>query len=227
MKKAIIIILLAVAVIGGGALLKKDNKQPAAEPTSRTFGAGKTGVVLKEYADFQCPGCGGFYPILKQVKDKYKDQITFQFVNFPLTQIHQNAMAAHRAAQAAGDQGKFWEMHDLLYENQNTWKDSINTTRDFEAYATQLGLDMAKYKIDFASSATSNIIQADIRTGQDLKVTGTPTFFLDGKQLEDNNAIASLEKFSKVIDAAIFAKTGQQPAATDASKIQITTTPSN
>lgn len=227
MKKAIIIILLAVAVIGGGSLLKKDSKQAAATPTNHTFGAGKSGVVLKEYADFQCPGCGSFYPILKQVKDKYKDQITFQFVNFPLSQIHQNSQAAHRAAEAASNQGKFWEMHDLLYENQNTWKDSINTNRDFEAYASQLGLDITKFKFDFASSATNSIIQADIGTGQDLKVTGTPTFFLDGKQLEDNNAIASLEKFSRVIDEAIFAKTGQKPAESDASKIQITTTPSN
>ncbi|MEI7632293.1 MAG: thioredoxin domain-containing protein [bacterium] len=225
MKKAIIIILLSVMIIGGGALLKKDNKQPIASPTNNTFGAGKSGVVLKEYADFQCPGCGGFYPILKEVKEKYKDQITFQFVNFPLTQIHQNAMAAHRAALAASNQGKFWEMHNILYENQNTWKDSINTSRDFEAYATQLGLDIPKYKIDFASSATSNTIQADIQTGQALKVTGTPTFFLDGKQLEDNNAIASLEKFSVVIDAAIAAKTGQPATANTTPSAESATKP--
>lgn len=214
MKKAIIIILLAVVVIGGGSLLKKDDKQTTVAPTNHTFGEGKSGVVLKEYADFQCPGCAGFYPIIKQIKEKYKDQITFQFVNFPLSQIHQNAQAAHRAAEAASNQGKFWEMHDLLFENQNTWKDSINTTRDFEAYASQLSLDTTKFKFDFASSATNSTIQADIGTGQDLKVTGTPTFFLDGKKLEDSDAIYSLEKFSVFIDAAIAAKTGQQPATT-------------
>ena len=214
MKKAFIIILLVVVAISGGALLKKDNKAAPVQPTSHTFGDGKSGVVLKEYGDFQCPGCGAFFPILKQVKEKYKEQITFQFINFPLSQIHPNAQAAHRAAHAAGNQGKFWEMHDQLYENQNTWKDSINTTRDFEAYATQLGLDIPKFKIDFASSETNSIIQADIRTGQDLKVTGTPTFFLDGKQIEDNNTIASVELFSKVIDAAIAAKTGTAPTTT-------------
>ena len=212
MKKFLIIVLVAVAVIGGGAMLKKDSKSntTTASPTNHTFGSGSTGVVLKEYGDFQCPGCGAFFPIVKEVKEKYKDKITFQYVHFPLSQIHQNALSAHRAAEAAGNQGKFWEMHDLLYNNQNTWKSSTLVSRDFESYAQQLGLDMTKYKTDYASAQTNNIIQADIKTGQDLKVTGTPTFFIDGKQVEDNNSISTVATFSAAIDAAIAAKTGQQ-----------------
>jgi len=211
-KKFLIIVLVAVAVIGGGAMLKKDSKSntTTASPTNHTFGSGSTGVVLKEYGDFQCPGCGAFFPIVKEVKEKYKDKITFQYVHFPLSQIHQNALSAHRAAEAAGNQGKFWEMHDLLYNNQNTWKSSTLVSRDFESYAQQLGLDMTKYKTDYASAQTNNIIQADIKTGQDLKVTGTPTFFIDGKQVEDNNSISTVATFSAAIDAAIAAKTGQQ-----------------
>lgn len=212
MKKFLIIVAIAIVVIAGGSLLKKDSKSGssvAASPTNHTFGNGSTGVVVKEYADFQCPGCGAFFPILKEVKDKYKDKITFQFVHFPLSQLHQNALSAHRAAESAGNQGKFWEMHDLLYSNQKTWETSTFISRDLEVYAQQLGLDMAVYKVDFASSITNSIIQADIKTGQALKVTGTPTFFIDGKQVEDNNSVASVEKFSAAIDAAIAAKAAQ------------------
>ena len=218
MKRFIIIVLAIFLVVGGGYLLKKDSKSSksaaGAKPTSHTYGEGKTGVRLLEYGDFQCPGCGAFYPILKQVKEKYKDQITFQYVYFPLTQIHQNAQAGARAAQAASNQGKFWEMHNLLYDNQKNWESSTNIAVVFEAYATQLGLNVAQYKTDYASAATNAIINADIKTGQDLKITGTPTFFLDGKQIEDNNTVAGLDKFSAVLDAEILAKTGKPSAAT-------------
>lgn len=217
MKKFILIVLAAAAVIVGGALLKKDSKSTVVVgPTNHVIGTGKSGVVIKEYADFQCPGCAGFYPVTKEIKEKYKDQITFQFINFPLSQIHQNSLAAHRAAHAASNQDKFWEMHDLLFQNQDGWKDSVNIARDLEVYATQLNLDIAKYRIDFASSETNSIIQADIKTGQELKVTGTPTFFIDGKVIEDNNTISTVEKFSAAVDAAIAAKTGQPAATTPA-----------
>lgn len=211
MKKFLIIVAIVIAVIAGGAMLKKDNKgtTAVASPTNHTYGSGSTGVVVKEYADFQCPGCGAFFPIVKEVKEKYKDKITFQFIHFPLSQIHQNALSAHRAAEAAGNQGKFWEMHDLLYNNQNSWNTSTLISRDLEAFAQQLNLDMTKYKTDYASSQTNNIIQADIKTGQELKVTGTPTFFIDGKQVEDNNTISTVGTLSAAIDAAIAAKTGQ------------------
>ena len=102
-------------------------------------------------------------------------------------------------------------MHDLLYQNQNSWKDSTNAPKDFEAFATQLGLDMTKYRADFASAETNAIIAADIATGQAKKITGTPTFFLDDKQIEDNNSVATFEKFSKLIDSEILAKTGKPP----------------
>ena len=225
LKKLILIILISVGLVGGIMLIKSGKTSAPANPTSHTYGSGSSGVKLVEYADFQCPGCGAFFPILQQVKAKYKDQISFQFVNFPLSQIHPNAQSAHRAAQAASNQDKFWEMHDLLFQNQNSWKDSPNVAIVFDGYATQLGLDLAKFKKDFASSATNSIIQADIKTGQILKVTGTPTFFLDGKQISDNNTVASLEKFSAVIDNAILAKTGK-PATTTTNIIPATIAPS-
>lgn len=211
MKKIIIYALIAVAVVGGVMLLKKDEPKVAANPTNHIVGKGTTGVTLVEFGDFQCPGCASFYPILKQVKDLYKDEITFQFVHFPLSQIHQNAQAAHRAAESASNQGKFWEMHDLLYENQNSWNTSTNVLPIFESYATQLSLDVAKFKTDYASATTNSIIQADIVKGQGKKVTGTPTFFLNDKLIEDNNTIASVKLLSEAIDKAIEEKTGKKP----------------
>lgn len=208
------VVIAAVAVVGAFSLLGGKKEEVAAQPTNHTIGSGKSGVLLVEYADFQCPGCAGFFPILTEIKEKYKDYITFQFVNFPLSQIHPNAIPAHRAAHAASLQGKFWEMHDLLYQNQTSWQSSTNVIRDFESFATQIGLDIPKYKIDYASAATNSAIQADIKTGQEKKVTGTPTFFLDGKQIEENNEISTVEKFSKAIEDAIEAKTGTRPNLT-------------
>ena len=213
MKKIIIIVLAVIVLIGGGALLKKNSKTTVANttsgPTSNIKGNVKASVKLVQYGDFQCPGCGFFYPILKQVTEKYKDQLAFQFVNFPLTQIHQNAQAAARAGQAAANQGKFWEMHDKLYEGQQAWKTDSNAPATFEEYANQLGLNMTNYKTDYASATTNAIINADIATGQALKVSGTPTFFLDGKQIEDNNTVSTPAKFGTVIEAEILAKTGK------------------
>ncbi len=220
MKKFIIIILAIFLVIGGGYLLKKDSKSSksaaGAKPTSHLYGEGKTGVRLIEFGDFQCPGCKFFSPLLNQVKEKYKEEITFQFVNFPLITIHQNAQSAARAAHAASNQNKFWEMHDLLYDNQDGWKNSTNAPKDFEAFAQQLGLDMVRYRKDFASADTNAAINADREKGNKLKLTGTPSIFIDDKQIEETNSISTLEKLSAVIDAAILAKTGK-PSKTVAS----------
>ncbi len=224
MKNFIIITLIIVALIGGGAFLKK-NKAAApgsGSPTHNVLGKGTSGVTLVQYGDFQCPGCGQFYPLLKQVIDHYKDEITFQFVNFPLVQIHQNAQAAARAGQAAANQGKFWQMHDLLYQGQPAWSQASDAAAQFETYASQLGLDVTKYRKDFASADTNAAIKADVKTGQNLKVTGTPTFFLDGKQIEDNNTVSTPAKFEALIDAEILAKTGK-PSTSKAAAAPATT----
>lgn len=165
------------------------------------MGANSKGVVLVEYGDFQCPACGAYFPIVKEVVEKYKNDIQFQFRNFPLQQIHPNARAAARTAEAAGKQNKYWEMHDLLYEQQKTWEQSTAVNTIFEGYAKQLGLDVAKFKTDFASSAVNETINADLAEGQRLGVNSTPTFFLQGKKIEDSPR--DVEGFSKLIDQAI------------------------
>ena len=153
-----------------------------------TFGSETKKAVLIEYGDFQCPACGNLYPSLKPLKEHYKDQLTFVFREFPLTSIHPNALAAAAAAESAGLQGKFWEMHDKLYENQNEWSnlDSSKRTDQFILYATQLGLDRAKFKKELSNKKISEKIKRDQALGKKIGASSTPTLMFNGKKLEQS-----------------------------------------
>lgn len=214
-------IIIATLLIGFGGIffLTKNNNQSdnsnsqnskaskvTIEPTKFTVGAGNKKVTLIEYGDLQCPACGQYYPLVKQVKAKYGDDITFQFRHFPLVQIHKSAMIAHRAAQAAGNQGKFFEMHDMMYEQQQSWTNSSNSSEIFEGYAQQIGLDMERYKADTGSRATNDIINLDITEGQKIGANSTPTFVINGKKIENPR---DLDGFYKLIDEAIKAANPQ------------------
>lgn len=201
-------IIAVIILIFGGIVFfnKKDANAPAtnAQPTSHIKGEGKAGVTLVEYGDFECPACGTYYPIVEQVVAKYEDQIEFQFRHLPLIEAHQNALASHRAAEAAGNQNKFWEMYSLLYQNQLAWSRGGSASSTFERYATQLGLNLAQFKTDAASPATNDIINADIAEFRKTKEPkSTPTFFLDGKKIKPQPTV---ESFSKLIDEAIAKK---------------------
>lgn len=185
----------------------------SAQPTNHIEGQGSTGVKLVEYGDYECPVCADFYRAVNQMEAQFSKQIYFQFRNLPLTQIHQNAFAAARAAEAAGKQGKYFQMHNLLYVNQNDWVSSSNPQSFFDNYAKQLGLNISKFDSDYSSSAVNDAINADIaafnKTGQQM---ATPTFFLDGKYVDnskfiDSSGQPSAQKFADVINAEIAAKT--------------------
>lgn len=207
--------ILAVIVLGlfGVLFFTKDKSNTPSSNSSGTqaseheVGAGKKGVTLIEYGDFQCPACKSFYPIVKQIKSTYGDDITVQFRHFPLTQIHQNAMAGSRAAEAAGNQGKFFEMHDLLYENQDSWAQSSSPTSSFESYASQLNLNLDKFKADMASAQVLAVINADQKAGQDIGANSTPTFVINGKKVDPNPN--SFDAFKKLIDDAIASQNKQ------------------
>jgi protein-disulfide isomerase len=213
--------ILAVVVVGLGIVFwvsgsdKSDSSNGSTnsevKPSSHITGKGKKNVTLQEYGDFQCSVCGIYYPVVKQVVAKYNEDIFFQFSNLPIPQVHPNALASARAAEAAGLQNKYFEMNDLLFQNQTAWSESPKPLPIFQSYAQQLNLDMTKFNTDFSSSAVNDVIQADIaafrKTGKEV---GTPTFFIDGvyvpnSELSDNNG-PNLEKFSKVIESAINAK---------------------
>lgn len=210
MNKSFWAIIAIIVVIFGGIIAfskdKSDTPSGDARPTNHITGEGKTGVTLVEYGDFECPACGQYYPLVEQVKEKYKDQIFFQFRHLPLLEVHPNAFAASRAAEAASSQSKFWEMYNLLYQNQTTWAQSSNVTTVFEQYASQLGLNVEQFKTDAASSTTNDAINADIAEFNKTKERkSTPTFFLDGKKIQ----ATTLDEFSKLIDEAIAAKNKQ------------------
>ncbi len=161
-------------------------------------GAQDTTVSLVEYSDFQCPACRAYYPVIEQIIEKYKDKISFEYRHYPLTTIHRNAFAAARASEAAGKQDKFWEMYRLLFANQPSWAESGTARSTFEGYAKQLGLDLGRYKTDFASSETNSAINASIREFNSRRLPkSTPTFLLNGKKVTAGN---SVEAFSKLID---------------------------
>lgn len=204
-----IIIVVILGLFGVFTLTKKSNNNSSGssnsttQPSEHKEGAGKKGVTLVEYGDYECPYCKNYYPLVKQVQQAYGDQITFQFRNYPLTQLHPHAYEAARAAEAAGKQGKYFPMHDLLYENQDSWANASDVSSIFAGFAQQLGLNVDQFKADEASEAVANIINADTQAGQQLGITGTPTFVLDGKKIDSPS---DLNGFKQVIDAEIAAK---------------------
>lgn len=147
-------------------------------------------LFLIEYGDYQCVYCSQAYPNVKTILEEYGDDLTFIFRNFPITTAHPNARAAAAVAEAAGLQGKFWEMHDKLYESQNDWSnlgiDQRTTT--FSSYAKDMGLDLDKFTADLSSKPVSQKINFDLALGKHVGVSGTPAFFLNGEKLDDESA---------------------------------------
>ena len=203
--------IIVIMLIMGGIYWAETSNHAAApnssKPTSHIEGQGKDNVTLVEYGDYECPYCGQYFPIVKQVVALYSPYIYFQFRNLPLTQIHQNAFAGARAAEAAALQNKFWQMHDMLYQNQSQWVSSPDPEPIFVIYAKQLGLNTAKFKQDFASTQVNNSINADVTAFTATKgQEATPTFFLDGKQIQPAESVAS---FAQYLNATIQKKTGK------------------
>lgn len=199
---AVILGLVGIfALTGDKKTADNQNGQTSSTVASNhTVGAGNKKVTLTEYGDFECPACKQYFPLVQAVKEQYKDDITFQFRHFPLTQIHKNAMLGSRAAEAAGKQNKFFEMHDFLYQNQDDWAKSPSPNTILETIATQLGLNLDQFKSDMMSAETAAIINADIKAGQALGANSTPTFVLNGRKIENPK---TLEDFKKVIDEEI------------------------
>ena len=132
-------------------------------------------VTLVEYGDYECPYCGRAYPIVKEIQQQLGDNLRFVFRNFPLNTIHEHAGVAAQAAEAAGAQGKFWEMHDLLYEHQDELAEA-----DLRAYALKLELEIYRFDSDLSQETFARRVRDDFRGGVRSGVNGTPTFFING-----------------------------------------------
>ena len=152
-------------------------------------------VVLVEYSDFQCPACFSYATVVNRIVEEFGDKIAFVYRHFPLP-YHQQAGLAARAAEAAGKQGKFWEMVDLIFVSQKDWAEKSNARETFVSYAKLLNLDMNQFGTDLDSAAVKKKVENDYLSGAAI-VGGTPTFFLNGERIEKNPQ--SYEAFRELI----------------------------
>ncbi len=157
-------------------------------------GDANAAVTLVEYGDYECPACGDAYPIVKQVQQHFGKRLRFVFRNFPLTEMHPNAEPAAEAAEAAGVQGRFWEMHDALYKNQQKLDPAM-----LPGLAASLGLDAAKVEAAVGERQFADRIEADLEGGTQSGVQGTPSFFINGKL---HGGSYALEELVRAIEAA-------------------------
>lgn len=159
-------------------------------------GAKNPKATLVEYGDLQCPACKAYEPLVAKMLATYPNDLRVVFRHFPLTQIHQNALLAAKYSEAAAIQGKFWEMHDMMYDKQSDWGETLNAEATFKQFGAALGLDVTKLEADSKSQAVEDKILAQYKEGVLLQINHTPTFFLDGVEVDNQN-------FEQVVGDAI------------------------
>jgi protein-disulfide isomerase len=164
------------------------------------LGSTSTPVTLIEYGDFQCPACETYFPWVERLNKEASTTMHFVFRHYPLfPKPHKNAFIAAQASEAAGKQGKFWEMYRVLYENQTNWAESDTATTTFLGYAATLKLNISEYNKDFDSQEIKDKIQANHDTGERVGINSTPTFFVNGKAIVNP---ANYDAFKTIIDTA-------------------------
>lgn len=217
---------LAVFILGASmyALAKPSTSGavPDVSETDHVRGSATAPVTIIEYSDFQCPACAAFEPLVAQVSATYGDQLRVVYRHFPLYTLHKNAGAAAQAAEAAALQGKFWEMHDILFDRQNDWSELASTTDMFAAYAGLIGLDVEQFKTDLASDAVRDRVKVDVSSGNAAGISATPTFYLNGKVLEFPKTESPATYLTAQIDAALAAAATAASAADDTSSSAVT-----
>lgn len=157
--------------------------KPAVSNTDHSEGNVEASLTIVEYGDYQCPYCGAAYPILQEIMSQFNNQIRFVFRNFPLSEIHPYARAAALAAEAAALQGKFWEMHDSIFENQQHLSESF-----LAGLAEKLNLNVPQYKKDIESVEVAEKVDADFESGIISGVNGTPSFYVNGQKFDGGAA---------------------------------------
>ena len=160
---------------------------PVADDRDNVQGPTDAAVTLVEYGDYECPYCGAAYPIIKEVQARMGERLRFVFRNFPITTSHPHAEQAAEAAEAAASQGRFWQMHDLLYENQRRLRD-----QDLRAHAERLGLEVERFDKELAQHVHAARVHEDFMSGVRSGVNGTPTFYINGTRHDDSYDIETL-----------------------------------
>jgi protein-disulfide isomerase len=233
----IIGVVLVAALIGGWWLYASSksaptaannaNSQPPKREKSTTIppnaplgaqppnekGSPTASVTVEEFADFQCPQCAMQHPIMNEIKSMYGTRIRFVFREYPLDiKAHDKSYDAAVAAEAAGLQGKFWEMQNILFTNQKTWTDDPNFKQLWKGYAQKIGLDIDKWETDQAGVAARGRVEEDKKRGKAIGLSGTPSLFINGSLVKIDDM--SVDGIKGIIDAEL-AKTSQpqqQPA---------------
>lgn len=163
---------------------------PAPEASSEASPEAQRKVIsIVEFSDMQCPACKAAQPLRASLQSKYPGQIEFIFRHYPLLQLHPNSMLAAQAVEAAGNLGKFWEMHDLLYEKQEEWSDLSHdeAEKKFVEYAESLKIEKDLFTKELNSDTVKTAVQSDINVGDQVKVDYTPTFFVEGKKMQSSD----------------------------------------
>ncbi|MBI5138917.1 MAG: DsbA family protein [Candidatus Vogelbacteria bacterium] len=208
MKNTIIWVLFLVVVVGVvvGIIYSAKKGNPDVKDTvydiqvseeDQVKGSNNPKLTIVEYSDYQCPACAVYAPVVDEIMKNYGSTTRLVYKDFPLDQ-HKNGKIASYAAEAAGLQGKYWEMHDELFKTQADWSESETALKTFSEYAANLGLDTKKFAVDVSSDAVKQRVERDITSGKEYRVSYTPTFFLNGKRIENP---AGYEAFKTLIDA--------------------------
>ena len=214
-KSAIVTIIVIIAFVGFGIFLMNadgpggtpDNGGGEVEGLSAddwVQGNAESDVVLIEYGDFQCPACGAFHLIVSQLKDEFGDRVAFVYRHFPLRSIHPNAESAARATEAAGMQGKFWEMHDILFERQTEWANQLGAIGIINGYAEELGLDLEQYGADMVSDEVADLVAEDLLSANRNGLNSTPTFVINGQVIQTPR---NVNQFRALLNDVLAAQT--------------------
>lgn len=188
---AVVVVSLAliagIAVLGSG-VGPQDTVDPQAvigtNPRVKGASTEDASVTIVEFSDFQCPACASAHPALKQVLDENADTVALIYRHFPLLNIHPNAQAAAYAAEAAGEQGQFWEAHDWLFENQSQWEEAeVSAEYFYDQLGEELGLDRDQFLADYEKDELRQKVADDFAAGREFDVSSTPTFFVNGKRV--------------------------------------------
>ncbi len=195
-RNAIIIGLVIVLV--GSYFVSQNSKKidpkviaavEVSEPAAHLKGNLESEIKLIEYSDFQCPACSAAEPQVKKLVEDFGDTFQLEYRNFPLRSIHPNAQIGAQAAEAAGMQGKFWEMSDKLFENQEEWSQSFNPKKYFKRYATEIGINADRLLFDLESDKIKTVVNAQFDEAMKLELPGTPSFVFNGEKVDINTFI--------------------------------------
>jgi protein-disulfide isomerase len=212
--KPLLVIILAISVAAGAAVfLSREPGETSTADTNTTVAPSLTGgrflgpenaeLTLVEFGDYQCPYCAAFHPFVKEILNRYPKQLRLEFHHFPLLSIHPNSVAASKAAEAAGEQGRYWEMHDALFEYQNEWASRPDPKPVFAALANRIGINGTILLQTMENPGIQARVLRDVEQGDKAGVQAVPAFFIGGRQVPIK---LSMDDLVQVIEAHLQKK---------------------